>query len=635
MELVPGRRTVLESGGSFYFQSNGQTLFGWLHMPAAEVERSAWGLLLCYPFGYEAICSHRALRGIAETAAGQGIAALRFDYVGAGDSADVEPEQDLIKAWIANIGSAVAQLRERTGASRVCILGVRIATLLASLAAAELPEVQAFACLAPVLSGRRYIRDLRTTVLAGKLRIRPEEVSEGALAAEGDDTIEISGFALNRASLETLATLEVGASTTGAFSHVLILDSRSAPATEEWAAKLSAAGCVVRQELMPGVAGIPITAPQFGMLPEMLLEQVAAWLAELPRSPDPQVRSLVTAPPLGALTVGPPGAAAGASLQGPVCEIGVRIEAAVPLFGILAQPDVAERRRRAVIFLNAAADYHIGSARMYVSLARRWAACGYYVLRFDLAGLGDSATRDGCARDAVFPSAALDDVAAAIRFLKDDYGIGDVTLVGLCSGGYHALRAAVARLHVARIMLINPLNYFWNEEATLQDVHLAEVVGKPAIYRKRLFVWRAWKNLLLGRHDVWRIAQVHVRRALLVLEAPLRRLARRLRIRLREDLGAELEELAARGVRVIFVFARGEPGLSLLHLQAGDSVAKLGDACHIRIIDGADHSFGHRAQRTVLEDALSQELFAPLARHRKAPAGSSAPWYSARYRSQK
>jgi pimeloyl-ACP methyl ester carboxylesterase len=615
-ECIAGRKPEFDSGGSFYFQSNGQTLFGWLHTPPAEVESSPWGLLLCYPFGYEAICSHRAVRSVAETAASQGVPTLRFDYVGAGDSADVESEQDLIKSWIVNIGSAVAQLRERTGVSRVCILGIRIGSLLASLAAAELPEVQAFAALAPLLSGKGYIRQLRTTVLAEKLRIRPEELSEGIFAAAGDGSIEISGFTLNRASLDTLTTLEVSASTTGAFSHVLILDSRIAPATEEWAAQLRAAGCVVRQGLVPGVAGVPITAPQFGAVPAMLLEHVASWLAELPRSPHPQVPRLIAAPPLSALEVESPGAVAGTPLHGPVYEISVRIEAAVPLFGILTQPGVSERRRRAVIFINAAADYHVGAGRMYVSLARRWAARGYYVLRFDLAGLGDSATRAGCPSDAVFPSAALNDVAAAIRFFKDDYGIGDVTLVGLCSGGYHALRAAVARLPVARVMMINPLNYFWNEDAKLQDLHLAEVMGKPAIYRKRVFVWRAWKNLLLGRHNVWRIAQVHLRRALLVLEAPLRGLARRLKIRLREDLGAELEELAARGVRTVFVFARGEPGLSLLHLQAGASVAKLGDACRIRVIDGADHSFGRKAQRTAMEDALSHELFAPSAQHR-------------------
>lgn len=612
MELLAGRKTEPDGAGSFYFQSNGQTLFGWLHTPPAKVESSRWGLLICYPFGYEAICSHRAVRMIAETAASQGVTTLRFDYVGAGDSADVEPEQDLIKSWIVNIGSAVAQLRECTGVSRVCILGLRIGALLASVAAAELPEVQAFATVAPLLNGKGYIRELRTAVFAEKLRIRPDELSKSNLAAAGDGTIEISGFALNQASLDTLATLAVGASRSGAFSHVLILDSSSRPATEQWATKLLAAGCAVRHELVPGVAGIPITAPQFGTVPGMLLEHVAAWLADLPRSPESHVPRLVAAPPRSALRVEPPGGAAGAPLHDPVCEVSVRIEAAVPLFGILTQPGVAERRRRrAVIFMNAAADYHVGSGRMYVSLARRWAACGYYVLRFDLAGLGDSATRAGCSTETVFPRAALDDVAAVIRFLKDNYGIGEVTLVGLCSGGYHALRAAVARLPVTRIMMINPLNYFWNEDAKLQDLQAADVLGKPAIYRKRVFVWRAWKNLLMGRHNVWRIAQVHLHRPLLALEAPLRRLARRLKIRLREDLGAELEELAARGVRTIFVFARGEPGLSLLYLQAGASVAKLGDACHIRVIDGADHSFGRKAQRTVMEDALSQELFAP------------------------
>jgi hypothetical protein len=40
-----------------------------------------------------------------------------------------------------------------------------------------------------------------------------------------------------------------------------------------------------------------------------------------------------------------------------------------------------------------------------------------------------------------------------------------------------------------------------------------------------------------------------------------------LRIRLPHDLGWELEEIAARGVRIVFVFAAAEPGLDLLTIQ--------------------------------------------------------------------
>src|SRR6202034_1024190 len=97
-----------------------------------------------------------------------------------------------------------------------------------------------------------------------------------------------------------------------------------------------------------------------------------------------------------------------------------------------------------VILLNAGADYHIGASGMYVGLARSWAQRGYVVLRMDLGGLGDSATRSGRPDDEIFPPAAIDDIRTAIEWMRGRYGVSEVTLAGVCSGAYHALQAAIA-----------------------------------------------------------------------------------------------------------------------------------------------------------------------------------------------
>ena len=100
---------------------------------------------------------------------------------------------------------------------------------------------------------------------------------------------------------------------------------------------------------------------------------------------------------------------------------------------------------------------------MYVSLARRWARRGYYVLRLDLAGIGGSATRAGNSDDEVFPDEAIDDIRSAIDFMRSRYSISDMTLAGLCSGAYHALRAAVAGLRVNRILMVTSSELFLEE----------------------------------------------------------------------------------------------------------------------------------------------------------------------------
>src|ERR1700726_4810521 len=78
-------------GEAFYFSCGENELFAWLHWPSGE-HRSNIGLVICKPFGYEALCAHRSLRIFAETAAAIGVPALRFDFSGTGDSADIDPE---------------------------------------------------------------------------------------------------------------------------------------------------------------------------------------------------------------------------------------------------------------------------------------------------------------------------------------------------------------------------------------------------------------------------------------------------------------------------------------------------------------------------------------------------------------
>ena len=247
---------------------------------------------------------------------------------------------------------------------------------------------------------------------------------------------------------------------------------------------------------------------------------------------------------------------------------------------------------------------------MYVPLARRWAQHGYVVLRMDLGGLGDSGTRLGCVQDDVFPRDALDDINAGIEFLRSNFSISDVTLAGLCSGAYHALRAAVAGLSINRILMVNPQNYFWRPGESLQGLQLAEVVHNPGLYRERIFSRAAWRRMIAGEVNVLRIAKIYLQRPLLAAESAMRDIARRMRIPLPNDLGTELEGIVDRGVRVVFVFAHGEPGIGLLRLQAGNSVTRLADRCRIHTINGGDHVFTRSGPRAMMEKIVSDELFA-------------------------
>jgi alpha-beta hydrolase superfamily lysophospholipase len=596
-----------------YFDSGGAKLFGWLHQPL-DGQISNLGLVICKPFGYEAMCSHTSLRVFADAAAELGVPVLRFDYCGTGDSSDNDPQSNQLEVWAKDVVAAIAELQRRCGVERVCLLGVRLGGLLASLAASQSKSVTSLILIAPVISGRRYIRELRMTQLAAQMG----KASPGAAATNDPTTLapgtsEFSGYTLSAATLVELAQVDLAALPAPA-GELLIIDADNHPASRGWAEALAAENSRIKYLALPGLVGMLITAPQFAQVPHEMVAAMNDWLRQslshqnpMPHPINPRLLDSKSVVAETILLL--PGV--DQTPDGILTERPVFLATDAVLFGIITEPRAGELRRRAVILLNPGADCHIGANRMHVSLARRWARRGYIVLRMDLAGLGDSGKRPGQPDNEVFSPAALDDVRAAIEFIRIRYGVGDITLGGLCSGAYHSLRAAVAGLQVHRILLVNPENYFWQDGMSLGDLQLADVVRNPSVYRMRVRSAAAWVRLFSGNVNVWRVMKVFINRLSLAVESVLRDFARRVRIHLPRDLGWELENLAARGVRVVFIFARGEPGMDLLKLQAGSTVKRLRDHCSVHVIDNSDHTFTRSDKRAALETILSNELFSP------------------------
>jgi alpha-beta hydrolase superfamily lysophospholipase len=611
---------------AIYFASGEHRLFGWLH-PADLPAPPMTGLVVCGPFGFESICSHRTVRSFAEAAAAVGIPSLRFDYWGTGDSPDMEADADQVHEWTLDVVAAVAELKRRTGVQQVVVLGFRLGALLALQACKRCTEIDALAVIAPIISGRRYLREVRMARLAASTLVDADPAKSARMAATmqadpqrakaaaqadhpGPEPLEVSGFRLSAASVAALAKIDLSSLGSAPAPEVLVIDGTMFPVSGSWSEKLAALGAHSEYHALPGMVEMLMTPPEFAAIPQEMLAATLAWLERISRQAPQRLPPRAGAGPANASesVLALPYERGGQPAT--ITETPEWFGPGGILFGIVTEPNRGELRRRAVILPNAGADHHIGASRIYVSLARRWARSGYVVLRMDLAGIGDSATRPGHANNEVFPPEAIDDLRAAVEYLRARSGITDVAIAGLCSGAYHALRAAVAGVPVKRILMINPQNYFWENGKRLDDLQLAEVVRNPAVYRQQMFSLRPWIRLITGQVNVWRIGKVALQRTQLMLESVLRDLARALRIRLPRDLGYELETIAARGVRVVFVFARGEPGVGLLKLQAGSSVRKLGDRCRVHVLEEGDHVFTRSEHRRRMEEVLSEELFA-------------------------
>ncbi|HEY4082449.1 MAG TPA: hydrolase 1, exosortase A system-associated [Burkholderiaceae bacterium] len=127
---------------------------------------------------------------------------------------------------------------------------------------------------------------------------------------------------------------------------------------------------------------------------------------------------------------------------------------AVSLLGLLSLPGAeAPRIEQAIVVVVGGPQYRVGSHRQFVLMARRLAAQGVAVLRFDVSGMGDS---PGPATDFEKQTPCI---RAAIDALHNRLpGLKRLTLWGLCDGASAALLYLdeSADPRVSGLCLVNP-----------------------------------------------------------------------------------------------------------------------------------------------------------------------------------
>jgi alpha-beta hydrolase superfamily lysophospholipase len=579
-----------------YFGDVERPLFGWLHRPA-QATIAAIGLLVCSPLGYEAVCAHRSLKHFASTAAADGIPALRFDYDGTGDSAGTDLDPDRVDAWVRSIHAAIETLKAHAGVRQVALLGVRLGATLSALVASQRSDIAGLAVIAPVVMPKGYLRELRALALA-----RPQPPPPPGVVVD-PDLQESAGFTVSSQTRTQLMGIDL-MKLERAPANVLIIERDDMPGYDAWRDKLLALGANVQSHRLPGFTEMMLDSHET-VIPWSMIDATREWL-----------RQLTDAPAATAVPTPVPGLLNRALFQSDEGS-SVAMEQAVfmgaeRLFGIVTTPvpgQGAHPPTTAVMLLNSGAVHHIGPNRLYVTLARRWAAQGLVVLRLDLSGLGDSAPRAGEEENIVYSKRANEDVRAAMEFLTSEYGITDIHAIGLCSGGYHGFKSAVAGAPLRTVVSINPLTFNWKEGTSLAfpEYRVAQDVMR---YKTNAFQWASWKKLLTGGVDIPELLQVLLRRAVSVTTNFVKDVAHRLSIPLPDDLGTELAALSKRDVNLLFVFANGEPGIDLLKSGGGYVVQRL--RAHrkldIQMIDGADHTFTSRWTREQLVEVLSTHV---------------------------
>jgi len=243
---------------AFFFQGNGKRLLGFLHRPAAVLHRpaaekasekaSGLGVVYCHPFAEEKNLSHGVMARAARQLAEAGIAVLRFDFSGCGDSEGELHEADGA-AWLAEIAAAERVLREKTGAERVGLWGLRSGANLALIRAQERNDLP-FLILWQPLPGladflRIFLRQSLSTALA-KGQGPKTTVKDLVKKLEADEVVEVIGYPIGKRLYESFLALDPQSLPASVPCPTLMLTlgpSELAPLkVKNWAAALKEAG---------------------------------------------------------------------------------------------------------------------------------------------------------------------------------------------------------------------------------------------------------------------------------------------------------------------------------------------------------------------------------------------------------
>ena len=196
-----------EETGWLPLSDGGGGVYAFLSMPAEP--RSA-GCVLLAPLADERKSSLRPMVEMARTLASAGIAALRIDYRGTGDSSGTSLDTTLASMTEDTVAAA-NYMRNECGCAKVALLGLRLGGAVALPAAAR-AGADAVVMVEPVVDGGTYVRELRRRQAIRRMLTKGSGeagVESGERAEQDDEPFDLDGTALDRAFVAEIEKLDM------------------------------------------------------------------------------------------------------------------------------------------------------------------------------------------------------------------------------------------------------------------------------------------------------------------------------------------------------------------------------------------------------------------------------------------
>ncbi len=253
----------------------------------------------------------------------------------------------------------------------------------------------------------------------------------------------------------------------------------------------------------------------------------------------------------------------------------VRFGPAQGLSGVVSAPVEADTGvRRALLLSNVGMLNRIGPFRLYVELARAVASAGWWALRFDESGMGDSASRVDVSTHSM---GANQDIIDAMDVMQQTHGIDQFVLLGLCSGVDSMYAAAMQDTRVHGAIFLDGYSY-----------PTARYYLRRAL---RVFDGARWTHF--------------VRRRVERLRSPRRPMSRDVFERVyppRAQFTRDIDAFARRGARALFVFTATVDQAYNAQRQLFEILGASSDRSRITAVRAvaADHLFTRASARNAL-----------------------------------
>lgn len=577
---------------------NERPLYSCLHLPTKQALKN-YAVLICNPFGYEYTHAHRSIRHLADKLADNGYAVLRFDFHGTGNSDASLHGEHRVASWLEDIEQAVDFLKNKTGASKICLLGIRIgATLAASFT--EHHAVDRLVLWDVCSNGKRYVREMKAVA---------------RMAANGSESekayIDSAGFIMTRETATDIKNIQLAEQNFQVKSKILLLERNDLKTNTKLQDALRRQGHSIDQVSMPGYTEM-MAEPQDAQVPLESIALINHWLpddsdASAPLTKPRELRLQSTLPTYTEQE--------GAGISEDIYWGGSKMK----LFGILTRPQqtVGKELTPLIVFLNSGSVHHVGPNRIYADLSRQLATQGQPCLRMDFSNLGDSVIGHPENENHAYPREFQAEIRSLLNDLKQRYGYRRIILSGLCSGAHNAFHAGLQLeedFKIVESILINPLTFYKNYDNPDLGGNAYSVEKESIQYGESIFDLSKWWKLIKGEADTTTALRFIFKKVAKVISSRFKHMLDLIGLSHASDLSRDLTQYEKDKRHISFFLAENDIGYNITMTAAKNSVTRMlkNQSMSLYMIKDADHTFSKTPSR---QDFIKQYVAHITARY--------------------